>query len=124
MRANLNNAPVSDWLLGYTNSGPGVQPCIARYWTNASTGQIAWVVLPRHIVVPALNWSFLDCLRVICMVVGDIQLSKATSDSRKSVEESKRSGYDMVNSLTLRSPKYVRQQAAQINVIFVITRVL
>ena len=89
MRADLNDAPVSDWLLGNRNSGPGVPPCIARYWTNASTGQTVWVVFPRHIVVPALNWSFLDCLRIICMVVGDTRLSKATSDNSKSVEESK-----------------------------------
>ena len=70
MRADLNDAPVSDWLLGSRNSNPGVPPCTARYWNIASTGQTAWVVLPRHIVVPALNWSFLDCLGIICMVVG------------------------------------------------------
>ena len=48
------------------------------------------------------------------MVVGDTRLSKATSDTSKSVEESKWSGDNVVNSLTLRSPKYVRQKAAQI----------
>ena len=48
------------------------------------------------------------------MVVGNAQLSKATSDNGKSVEESKWSGDDVINSLTLRSPKYARQQAAQI----------
>ena len=68
---------MSNWLLGNTNSGHGVPPHIARYWTTASTGQTAWLVFPRHIVVPVLNWSFLDCFRVICMVVGDVWLSKA-----------------------------------------------
>ena len=48
------------------------------------------------------------------MVVGDARLSKATSDNSKSVEESKWSGHNVVNSLTLKSPKYARQQAAQI----------
>ena len=105
---------MNDWLLGNRNSDPGVPLRIARYWTNASTGQTAWVVLPRHIIVPVLKWSFLDCFRVVCMVVGDTQLSKATSDNSKSVEESKWSGDDVANSLTLRSPKEVRQQATQI----------
>ena len=54
--------------------------------------------MPSHIVVPVLNWSLLDCLRVIYMVVGDAQLSKATSDNSKSVEESKWSVDDVVNS--------------------------
>ena len=44
MRADLSDAPVSDWLLGITNSCPRVPPRIARYWTIASTGQTAWVV--------------------------------------------------------------------------------
>ena len=48
------------------------------------------------------------------MVVGDTQLSKATSDNSKSVEELKQSEDDVVNSLTLRSPKEVRQQATQV----------
>ena len=107
MRAELNDALVSDWLLGSRNSGPGVPPHTTRYWTNASTGQTVWVVFSLGIlyIVPALNWSFLDCFRVICMDVGDVRLSKATSDNSRSVEESKRSGEDVVNSLTLRSPK-------------------
>ena len=58
---------------------------------------------PEHIVVPVLNWSFLDCFRV--MYMDDVELSKATSDNSRSVEESKQSGDDVVNSLTLRSPK-------------------
>ena len=45
--------------------------------------------------------SFLDFFRVIGMVVRDAQLSKATSDNSKSVGESKQSGDDVVNSLTL-----------------------
>ena len=101
-----------------------VPPRIARYWTNASTGQIAWVVFPRYIVVPALNWSFLDCLRVICMVVGDTRLSKATSDNSKSVEESKQFGDDVVNSLTLRSPKVSKTTGCPDHDVFVIARVL
>ena len=92
MSADLNDALVSHWLLGNRNSGPGLPPCIARYWTNASTGQTAWVVLSRHIVVSVLNWSLLDCFRVIYKVVGNARLSKATSDNSKSVEESKQSG--------------------------------
>ena len=77
----MSDVLVSDWLLGNRNSGPRVRLCITRYWTNASTGQTAWVVLPRDIVIPVLNWSFLDCFRLICIVVRDARLSKATSEN-------------------------------------------
>ena len=73
LRADLNDPLVSDWLLGNRNSGPRMPLHITSYiyWTNASTEQTAWVALPRHIVVPVLSWSLLNCFRVICMVVGD-----------------------------------------------------
>ena len=48
------------------------------------------------------------------MLVGVARLSKATYDNCKSVEELKWSGDDLVDSLTLRSPKYARQQATQV----------
>ena len=39
LRAALNDYRVSDLLLGSKNSGPGVPPHVARYCTNAWTGQ-------------------------------------------------------------------------------------
>ena len=105
LRAELNYALVNALLLGHTNSGPGVLPRLTRYCTKAWTGRMAWVILPKHICVPFLNWSPFDCLSVICTSVGEALLSKATSDKSKSVKGSKWSGDDVVNSLTLRSPK-------------------
>lgn len=81
---------VSDWLLGNRNSGSGMSLDIAklrRYWTNAMTGHSAWAAFSRQIIVPVLNWSLLHYFRVICMDVGDVQLSKTASDNSRSVEE-------------------------------------
>ena len=102
LRAELNDALVNALLLGHTNSGPGVPPRLTRYCTKE---RIAWVIFPKHICVPFLNWSPFDYLSVICTSVGEALLSKATSDKSKSVEGSKWSGDDVVNSLTLRSPQ-------------------
>ena len=51
-------------------------------------GRLPGQFFPGHIVVPVLNWPFLDCFRVMCMDVGDVRLSKATSNNSRSVEES------------------------------------
>ena len=105
LRAEPNDALVSDQLLGNKNSGPGVPHWIARYCTKASTGQTMWVVFPRYMVYPFLNWSLLAFFRVICTVVEELQLSTATSDNSRSVVGSKWSGDGVVNTLTRRSSK-------------------
>ena len=89
-------------LFGHTNNGPGVPPRLARYFIKALTRHTAYVVFPKQIRSPFLNWS---PLMVICINDGEALLSSVTSDNNKSIDGLKWSSADEVNSLTLRSPK-------------------
>ena len=84
--AELKDALARALLFGHTNSGPGVPPCLARYFTKALTGHTAWVVFPKQIHSPFLNWSPLECLMVICINDGEALLSSTTSDNNRSID--------------------------------------
>jgi len=54
----------------------------------------------------------------ICISDWEALFSSAASDSKKSIDEPKLSGEGKVNLLTLKSPKYARQQVAQIIILY------